>query len=39
MTMVERHRVTRLLGVPTIFNAVLHSRERSRFDLSSLQAS
>ena len=25
----ERHRVTRLLAVPTIFNAVLHHRERS----------
>src|SRR5512141_145863 len=37
MTMVERHRVTRLLAVPTIFNAMLHSRERSRFDLSSLR--
>ncbi len=37
MTMVERHKVTRLLAVPTIFNAVLHSRERSRFDLSSLR--
>ena len=37
MTLVERHRVTRLLAVPTIFNALLHSRERSRFDLSSLR--
>jgi fatty-acyl-CoA synthase len=37
MALVERHRVTRLLGVPTIFNAVLHSRERSRYDLSSLR--
>jgi fatty-acyl-CoA synthase len=37
MTLVERHRVTRLLAVPTIFNAVLNSRERSRFDLSSLR--
>ncbi len=37
MDLVERHRVTRLLAVPTIFNAVLHSRERSRFDLSSLR--
>jgi fatty-acyl-CoA synthase len=36
MTLVERHRVTRLLAVPTIFNAVLNSRERARFDLSSL---
>ena len=37
MGLVERHRVTRLLAVPTIFNAVLNSRERSRFDLSSLR--
>ncbi len=37
MTLVERHRVTRLLGVPAIFNAVLHSAERERFDLSSLR--
>jgi fatty-acyl-CoA synthase len=37
MTMVEQHRVTRLLAVPTIFNAILHSRERPRFDLSSLR--
>ena len=37
MSLVERHRVTRLLAVPTIFNAILNSRERSRFDLSSLQ--
>ena len=37
MEQVQRHRVTRLLGVPAIFNAVLHSGERSRFDLSSLR--
>ncbi len=37
MALVERHQVTRLLAVPTIFNALLHSRERSRYDLSSLQ--
>jgi fatty-acyl-CoA synthase len=37
MGLVERHRVTRLLAVPTIFNALLNSRERSRFDLSSLR--
>ena len=35
--LVERHRVTRLLAVPTIFNALLHSKERSRHDLSSLR--
>jgi len=37
MALVERHHVTRLLAVPTIFNAVLNSRERSRFDLTSLR--
>ena len=37
MALVECHRVTRLLAVPTIFNALLNSRERSRFDLSSLR--
>jgi fatty-acyl-CoA synthase len=37
MALVERHRVTRLLAVPTIFNALLHSRERERYDLSSLR--
>ena len=37
MALVERHRVTRLLAVPTIFNAVLNSRDRSRYDLSSLK--
>ena len=30
MALVERHRVTRLLAVPTIFNALLHSRDRSQ---------
>jgi fatty-acyl-CoA synthase len=33
---VERHRVTRLLAVPAIFNAILHA-DRSRYDLSSLR--
>jgi fatty-acyl-CoA synthase len=37
MQHVERHRVTRLLGVPAIFNAVLHHHERPTFDLSSLR--
>jgi fatty-acyl-CoA synthase len=37
MGLVERHRVTRLLAVPAIFNAMLNSRERSRYDLSSLR--
>jgi fatty-acyl-CoA synthase len=37
LSLVEQHRVTYLLGVPTIFNAVLHHPERRRFDLSSLR--
>jgi fatty-acyl-CoA synthase len=37
MQHVERHRVTRLLGVPAIFNAVLHHSDRASFDLSSLR--
>ncbi|GAC1672521.1 MAG: AMP-binding protein [Candidatus Limnocylindrales bacterium] len=37
MELVERHGVTRLLAVPTIFSAVLNSGERSRYDLSSLR--
>jgi len=34
---VERYRVTRILAVPAIFNAILHHSERSKHDLSSLQ--
>jgi fatty-acyl-CoA synthase len=34
---VERHKVTRILAVPAIFNAVLHHPERSKIDLSSLR--
>ena len=37
MQHVERYRVTRLLGVPAIFTAVLHHHERKSFDLSSLR--
>ncbi len=37
MQHVERHRVTRLLGVPAIFNAVLHHHDRPTYDLSSLR--
>jgi fatty-acyl-CoA synthase len=37
MEHVERHRVTRLLAVPAIFNAVLHHHERPKHDLSSLR--
>ena len=37
MQHIERHRVTRLIGVPAIFQAVLHHHERSSFDLSSLR--
>ena len=37
MEQVQRNRVTRLLGVPAIFNAVLHSSDRTKYDLSSLR--
>ena len=37
MEAVQRHRVTRLLGVPAIFNALIHHGARSSFDLSSLR--
>ncbi|MEW6226262.1 MAG: fatty acid--CoA ligase [Chloroflexota bacterium] len=37
MEQVQRNRVTRLLGVPAIFNAVLHSSDRPKYDLSSLR--
>lgn len=37
MSLVERHRVTYLLAVPTIFNAVLNSPDLGRYDLSSLR--
>ena len=34
---IERHKVTRVLAVPAIFNAVLHHSERVKHDLSSLK--
>jgi fatty-acyl-CoA synthase len=34
---IERYRITRILGVPAIFNAMLHHAELSRHDLSSLR--
>jgi fatty-acyl-CoA synthase len=34
---VERHAVTRLLAVPSIFTALLNHRDRSKFNLSSLR--
>ena len=37
MTLVQQEGVTRLLAVPTIFNALLNHPERARFDLSSLR--
>ena len=37
MQHVEKHRVTRLLAVPAIFNAVLHHGDRAKYDLSSLR--
>ncbi len=37
MEAVQRHRVTRLLGVPAIFNALIHHGARPSYDLSSLR--
>ncbi len=37
MELVQRHGVTRLLGVPAMFNAILNHRDRARYDLSSLR--
>jgi fatty-acyl-CoA synthase len=37
MQAVEKHRVTRILAVPTIFNAILHHADRPNHDLSSLK--
>jgi fatty-acyl-CoA synthase len=37
LRLVAEHRVTHLLGVPTIFNAVLNSPELPKHDLSSLK--
>ncbi len=34
---VERRHVTRLLGVPTVFNAILNCPDLDRYDLSSLK--
>jgi fatty-acyl-CoA synthase len=37
MEAVQHHRVTRLLAVPAIFNALVHHGSRSSYDLSSLR--
>jgi fatty-acyl-CoA synthase len=37
LELVQRHGVTYLLGVPTIFNALVNHPELGRFDLSSLK--
>jgi fatty-acyl-CoA synthase len=37
LRLVEQEKVTRLLGVPTIFNALINHAERSSYDLSSLR--
>jgi fatty-acyl-CoA synthase len=37
MQAVERYKVTRILAVPAIFNAVLHHPDRPKYDLSSLR--
>ncbi len=37
LTLVQKHRVTHLLGVPLIFNGLVNHPEVSKFDLSSLK--
>jgi acyl-CoA synthetase (AMP-forming)/AMP-acid ligase II len=37
MQAIERYRVTRVLAVPAIFNALLHHSDRAKHDLSSLK--
>ena len=37
MHAIERHKVTRVLAVPAIFNAILHHADRPKHDLSSLK--
>ena len=37
MQAVERHKITRILAVPAIFNAVLNHPDRAKHDLSSLR--
>ena len=37
MQAVERHKITRILAVPAIFNAVLNHPDRAKYDLSSLR--
>jgi len=37
MQAVERHKITRILAVPAIFNAVLNHPDRTKHDLSSLR--
>jgi fatty-acyl-CoA synthase len=37
MQAVERHKITRILAVPAIFNAILNHPDRAKHDLSSLR--
>lgn len=37
LDLIQRHRVTRLFGVPTVFNLLLHHPDFDRYDLSSLK--
>jgi len=37
LRLIEKERVTKLLGVPTIFNDLLHHPDLKKFDLSSLE--
>jgi fatty-acyl-CoA synthase len=36
-TLTQKHKVTRMLGVPTMFNAMLNHPDLDRFDLSSVE--
>lgn len=36
-TLTQAHKVTRMIGVPTMFNAMLNHPDRDRFDLSSVE--
>jgi fatty-acyl-CoA synthase len=37
LRLIEQERVTKILGVPTIFNGLLHHPDLKKYDLSSLQ--
>jgi fatty-acyl-CoA synthase len=37
LRLIEAERVTKLLGVPTVFNGLVHHRDLKKYDLSSLE--